>query len=385
MSFGQLRILSYRRSVPPGLPRAPRADFNRLLHDNVGSTARAIRMPRRYIAAMAKRTGKRHRRSRGSSSANLVVGIDLGGTNMQIGVVDARNRILGRKGRKTKPRQGAKRVIERIAEGVEQACEIAGVSLRQVAAVGIAAPGAIDIPKGIVLEAPNLKWNNVPLRDLLAKRLRRPVVVDNDVNGAIWGEHKLGAGRGRGDALGVWVGTGIGGGLVLNDRLYYGEFFTAGEVGQTVLLPGLRKGRRTVEDFCSRTGMARTIGQLLKDHPDSPLWEITDGTGRITGSKQFAQARRRGCDLTIQVIDEAADLLGIAIANWVTVLALDTVVVGGGVTEALGEPYLRRIRSSFRKHVFPKRAAKCELIMTQLLDTAGLLGAALLAREKSGT
>lgn len=300
---------------------------------------------------------------------------------MQIGVVDPRNQVLGRERRKTQAERGHKKVIDRIVEGIKRACDDSDVKQKDIKAVGIAAAGAIDIPRGVVLEAPNLKWYDVPLKRILEKEIGCPVVVDNDVNGAVWGESQLGAGRGRGDVLGVWVGTGIGGGLVINDSLFWGEFFTAGEVGQTVLFPGMKKGRTTVEDYCSRTGMARTILQQLPDYKDSPVWKITDGTGKITGSNQFRKAIDMGCDLTIAVVNEAADLLGLSIANWITVLALDTVILGGGVSEALGEPYLKRIRASFKKHVFPKRCQKCQLILTKLKDDAGLLGAALLARQ----
>lgn len=316
-----------------------------------------------------------------------VIGIDLGGTNMQIGVVDARNQIIGREGRKTKSDEGADAVIDRLVTGVQRACDDAKVKLKDIGAVGIAAPGAIDIPKGIVLEAPNLKWYDFPLRSILKKKLKRPVVVDNDVNGAVWGEFILGAGRPQGgskrsgDVLGVWMGTGVGGGLIIDDKLFHGEFFTAGEVGQTVICPQGKKGRRTVEDFCSRTGMSRTIQGRLKDFPKSKLLELTEGTGKITGSKQLAKAYLAGDRLAVEVVNDAADLLGIAIANLITVLAIDTVVIGGGVTEALGKPYLKRITASFKVNVFPQRCAKCRLVMTQLKDDAGLLGAALLARK----
>ena len=312
---------------------------------------------------------------------SLVAGIDLGGTNMQIGIVDRRNRIIGREGRKTKSIEGKAEVIRRIVRGIERACENAGVGVRELAAVGIAAPGAIDIPRGVVLEAPNLKWYNVPLRDLLQKALKCKVVVDNDVNGAVWGESQLGAARGKPDALGVWMGTGVGGGLVLNGKLHYGEFFTAGEVGQTTLFPYGKLGRRTVEDFCSRTGLSRTIHERLPKNRRSLLNEITHGTGKITGSRQLGRAYKKRDSLAVSVVNESADLLGIAIAGWITVLAIDTVVIGGGVSEALGSPYLRRITASFKRRVFPKRCRKCRLVMTHLKDDAGLLGAALLARQ----
>jgi glucokinase len=232
------------------------------------------------------------------------------------------------------------------------------------------------------------------LRTILSKKLKRPVVVDNDVNGAVWGEFRLGAARprasgksnrprralGGNDVLGVWVGTGVGGGLVINGELFHGEFFTAGEVGWCTLYPGGKDGRRTVEDFCSRTGMARTIMQRIKDFPKSKLLDLTDGTGEVTGSKQLAKAFKARDRLAVEVVHEAADLLGIAIANYITVLSIDTVVVGGGVTEALGKPYLERIRRSFRTNVFPRRCADARLLMTELKDEAGIFGAALLAR-----
>lgn len=320
--------------------------------------------------------------------SSLIVGIDLGGTNMQVGVVDDRNKIRGRAGKKTKAKEGADAVIDRIAAAIDEACEYAGVTIRDIAAVGIAAPGAIDIPRGVVLEAPNLRWYDFPLRDVLRRKLKRPVVVDNDVNGAVWGEYRLGAGRPQkgkrkpegDDVLGVWVGTGVGGGLVINGKLFHGEFFTAGEVGWCTLFPDAEEGRRTVEDFCSRTGMARTILKRIKQFPKSKILELTDGTGEVTGSKQLSKAFKAKDPLAVEVIDEAAHFLGIAIANYITVLSIDTVVIGGGVTEALGKPYLDRIRKSFRKHVFPKRCADARLVMTELMDTAGIFGAALLAR-----
>jgi glucokinase len=126
--------------------------------------------------------------------------------------------------------------------------------------------------------------------------------------------------------------------------------------------------------------MSRTIQQRIRKYPRTKLLDLTGGTGQITGSKQLAKAYRAKDRLAVEVINEAADLLGIAIANYVTLLSVDTVVIGGGVTEALGMPYLNRIRRSFRRFVFPKRCAEARLLMTELKDDAGIFGAALLAR-----
>jgi glucokinase len=310
-----------------------------------------------------------------------VVGIDVGGTNMQFGVVDGAHAIIGRAAARTEAAEGLDHVLDNIVAGVGAACSAAGLNRADIAAVGVVAAGAMDIPRGIVLIAPNLDWHDVPLRDLLQQRIGRPVVLDNDVNGATWGEYHLGAGDGCGDALGVWVGTGVGGGLVLGGRLHHGDFFTAGEIGHTVIEPSGPPGQRTIEDLCSRTGIRKLIGDGLSNQPDSIIHELTVGDMSRLGTDQIKHAYDASDELTVDVIHRAADLLGVAIANWVTMLSLRTVFIGGGITEALGEPYLDRIRASFLEDVFPDRCRDCRLVMTKLAADSGLLGAALLARQ----
>ncbi len=311
----------------------------------------------------------------------LTIGIDLGGTNMQFGVVDASNKILGRTKLKTHADEGHEAVIDRIVKGAERACEESSVSMKDIAAIGIAAAGAIDIPRGIVLNAPNLRWVDLPFRALLEERFGKTIVLENDVNGAVWGEYQLGAARGQGDCIGIWVGTGVGGGLVLNGRLYYGEFFTAGEIGHTILDPREPWGRSKLEEICSRTGMSRAIVSRLHAYPDSILHAMIDQEKGIAGSKVLAEAYEANDELARDVIHHAADYLGIGIANCITLLAIDTILIGGGVTEALGEPFVARIRASFERYVFPDRSRAARMFMTELRDNAGLLGAALLARE----
>ncbi len=299
-----------------------------------------------------------------SAPMSRVVGIDLSATNLQFGVVDADNAIVGRARAKTQAHQGRDQVIANVCAGVRAACDTAGITLDDVAAVGVSAAGAIDIPRGVILTAPNLHWQDVPLRDILTAELGRPVALDNDVNGAVWGEYHLGAGRGKGDVLGVWVGTGVGGGLVLDGRLYHGDRFTAGEIGHTVIDPAGNPGERTVEDLCSRTALRRVLGKQV-------------------ATSAIAEAYRAGDPATCDLVNRSAELLGIAIANWVTLLSLDAVIIGGGITEALGEPYVKHIRESFDRDVFPDELRSCEIAVTKLAADAGLLGAALLAREAS--
>lgn len=310
-----------------------------------------------------------------------IVGIDLGGTNMQIGVVDAEGAIVGRSRKKTQALEGRAKVIDRIVEGVNLACEHAGMTVKQLGGLGIGAPGAVDPHRGVVLEAVNLRWNDVALSSILQDRLGIPVVVDNDVNVAVYGEWKMGSGQGVTELLGVWVGTGVGGGLILRGTLYEGALFTAGEIGHTILFPGTPMGQRSLEQNCSRTAVADRLTKLIKSNHTSKLAEAVLA-GEAIKSKLIADAYETGDALTRQVVDEVAYHLGIAIANCVTLLSLPRVVLGGGLTEAIGKPFVTEVKKSVKQYVFPDRCRQVDIVASELEDDAGLLGAALLARER---
>lgn len=311
----------------------------------------------------------------------IVVGIDLGGTHMQVGAVDASNAVIGRSRRKTLPDEGPDAVIARIADAVQEAVRGAGRSLDEVSAIGVGAPGAIDLSRGVVLEAPNLRWNSVPLAERLSACLAgRPVVVDNDVNAAVLGENRFGAGGDARDVLGVWIGTGIGGGLILDGRLYHGSSGTAGEIGQTILFPGAPLGWRTLEQNCSRSHLADRLVRLIRANHASAL-AADAGKGEI-GAGAIARAYAQGDELTRRVVDEAVELLAVSVANCVTLLGLPMVILGGGLSEELGQPFADRLASAMRPHVFPAALRACKVVVTRLADDAGLLGAAILARDQ---
>ncbi|HMN94967.1 MAG TPA: ROK family protein [Phycisphaerales bacterium] len=317
------------------------------------------------------------------ASSSYVIGIDLGGTNMQAGVVDQAWKVVGDCKRKTKAEVGLDGVVDRLDEAVRRACEEAKVNLADVDAVGIGVPGAIDIPRGVVIDAPNLRWFDVPIREILTKRFGRPVVVDNDVNVAVWGEVRHGAAKGRSNCLGVWAGTGVGGGLVLDGKLWRGPSFTAGEIGQTIIFPDGGPAKTTLEQHASRTGMVHNIELLLRKYPKSRLIELREENNGRIGSKEIAQAYELGDPAATIVVEHAARFIGIAAANVVTLLSIDTVVVGGGATEAIGEPFIALIRRAFDEVVFPQRLRSCEILLTALEDHAGVIGAAALARDEA--
>lgn len=311
-----------------------------------------------------------------------IVGIDLGGTNMQVGVVDDAGHLLGRAKKKTRATEGQDRVIDRIVEGVHEACAAAGLTPRDVAAVGIGAPGAIEPVEGVVLQAPNLRWTDVPVAKILSRRLARPVILDNDVNAAVYGEHRLGAGRGVPDLMGVWIGTGIGGGFIFHGRLYHGATFTAGEIGHVTLFPGAPPGSTSLEHNCSRTAIVDRLLRLVRANRKSILPDLADTPGGEIKARAVAQAYAKGDKLTMEVVDNAARMLAVGIANAVTLLGLPRVVVGGGLTEAMGETLVAVIRAEVRRLVFPDVCKSVEVVCTELEADAGLIGAALIARER---
>jgi len=208
------------------------------------------------------------------------------------------------------------------------------------------------------------------------------VVVDNDVNVGAWGEYRLGAGRGFQDLMAVFVGTGIGGGLVLGGKLYHGHYFTAGEIGHTVSLPHNGLGRRSLENLASRTNVVNQLVGLIQVGHESRIKEITKGDLTQIRSKVLAEAVKKKDKLACEVIRDSARYVGAMVANMVTMLSLPCAVIGGGMPEALGETYVKWVREAFEEFVFPPQLKACKLVAAELGDHAGAIGAALLVREK---
>jgi glucokinase len=311
------------------------------------------------------------------------IGIDLGGTNMQFAVINSDRKILGRARRKTKAEEDQNAILGRLAEGAIEACADAKIAIKEIVGVGIGAPGVIQPDEGTVLEAVNLRWHDVPLGKLLGERLGLPVTVDNDVNCAIVGEHRQGAGRGARDLIGVWMGTGVGGGLILNNQLYHGHFHSAGEIGHVIAMPGNQPGTRSVEHNCSRTAVVERIVRLIKGNRKSMIADLAGGDFDSIKSKIIGEAFRKEDPLALEVVGESATLLGTCIAGTVTLLSLERVVLGGGLTEALGQSYVKIVKDALRKFVFPSSLAKkVDVVATELADDAGPMGAALLAMDR---
>jgi glucokinase len=317
------------------------------------------------------------------SGAMLAAGVDLGGTNIQVGIIDNKGKVYGRSKTKTDPSAGFDGVVARVLKAVEQACQDAGIERAKLSCLGVGTPGPVDPSTGVVLEAVNLRWDNAPLRDVLRAQTGVDVVVDNDVNAAIYGEWKRGAGRGANHMLGVWVGTGVGGGLILNGQPFGGHFHSAGEIGHMILVPGAAPGSRSLEHNCSRTAVAERIAQLVRANRKCSISGVIHDGKRIK-SRVLGDAYKSGDDLVCEVINDSADRLGMAIGSIVTLLSLQRVVIGGGLTEALGEPYVSRVRKAAVREAFPSAVKKVEIVESALGDDAGIVGAGLAAIDYLG-
>lgn len=314
----------------------------------------------------------------------LVAGIDLGGTNIQAAVVNPDNEIIGRARKKTRAERGAKEVTVRIIDCIKECLASADVNAGDIAALCIGAPGPLRPEEGIVISAPNLGWRNVPLKSLLESAVGIRTLLDNDVNIGTYGEFRLGAGRGVRDLVGIFVGTGIGGGLVIDGKLHRGFNHTAGEIGHLVVRMGGPKcgcgNRGCLEAIAGRAAIARELASRAKKRK-TLLTKLAKGPLEEARSRAIADAYNEKDDLVVEVLDEAVAALGAAIGGVVNLLSPEAVILGGGLTEALGKPFVKQVAQAAAKNAFPQCIKNVRFAMAELGDDAGVLGAAQLARE----
>lgn len=318
--------------------------------------------------------------------AELVVGVDLGGTKIYTALADRDGRLLTEIKIPTEARHGPEHVIKRIVDTVNRVKEQGGVD-GGVIALGIGAPGPLDASTGVVHQAPNLGWQDIALKKLLEDALDIPVAVDNDGNLAALGEYVYGAGRGAGDMVYITVSTGVGGGLILNGRLYHGSAYGAGEIGHMTIDPG---GPRCscgnygcLEAMASGTAIARAARWLVEAGAGKAILAAAGGDREAIDSSVVARASAGGDGEAREILISAGRALGIGVANVVNLLNPAMVVLGGGAMqvgpilwETMEEEVARRALFASRQHV--------RLIPAALGARSGLLGAVALARQQAG-
>ena len=318
-------------------------------------------------------------------SAN-VIGVDMGGTKILSAVIGPGGNILGTAKVPTKADRGPSVVIDRIADSIRKAIDKSGVAPTSIEAVGIGAPGPLDPATGVVIFAPNLRWKDVRLKDELEARVGFPTFVDNDVNVGTLGEHVFGAGQGFQNVVGIFVGTGIGGGIILQGELFHGASKTAGEIGHIIVKAGgPRCGcgtRGCLEAIASRTAMTKQFRKAIKKGQKSVLSELTGGDLTAIRSGVLAKAIRLNDKLTLKVIKKTTKYLGVGIGSIVNFLNPEMIVLGGGVVEALDDTFLDNIRAAAEKYALPDTLSGVQIVPAKLGDNAGILGAAALARQR---
>ncbi|MEA3336080.1 MAG: ROK family protein [Chloroflexota bacterium] len=317
-----------------------------------------------------------------------LLGLDLGGTKILAAVVDSDGKIVGEAKKRTQASLGPDKVIDRIVETASEAITDSEVRPKDMLAAGIGAPAPVDVQTGTVFAPPNLPgWDVVPLGDLLEKGLGIPVIVDNDVNLGTFGEHELGAGRGTRHMVGIFVGTGVGGGVIVNGKLHRGIRYSAGEVGHMIMVPDgplCGCGRRgCLEALASRTAMERDVRAAMAAGRPTVVGDLMAASGRdrLT-SGTIKKAVKAGDEVMIEVIGKAQYYLGLLSANLVDFMDPEMLVFGGGVVEALGESFLEPIRTTARSYFLQQRDMdKVKFAPATLGDYAGVLGAAMLAAQ----
>ncbi|HET8656351.1 MAG TPA: ROK family protein [Longimicrobiaceae bacterium] len=331
--------------------------------------------------------------SNAATDRRWIVGVDLGGTNIVVGLVPlegAEPQAL--RSRPTEPQRGPKFVVDRIVEMVEASIgdvlRESGAGRDRVVGVGIGSPGPLDRKSGMVINTPNLGWRNFPLRDLIANALNLPATLDNDANCATYGEWWLGAGRDVDTLVGLTLGTGIGGGIVLGGEIYHGISDVAGEIGHMTIDS---TGRRCncgnygcLEAYASGPAIALRAAEGIEAGAESALASMVNGRlDQITAATVY-EAVTAGDAYATEVMKDTAKFLGTGIANIINVLNPEMVVIAGGVTRA-GETLFAPLRAEVRRRAFRSAEERCRIVPAEMPGTAGVVGAAaVFKREKFG-
>ena len=321
----------------------------------------------------------------------FIVGIDLGGTNIAAGAMPTDGtREIAMRMTSTKAHEGADAVMDRIAAMIEdviaQTSAETGAERSDFLGVGIGSPGPLDRARGVVIVTPNLGWRDFPLRDEVSKRVNLPATLDNDANCATLGEWWCGAAKGGRNVVGLTIGTGIGGGLILDGKLYHGASDAAGEIGHTTIDS---TGRRCkcgnygcLEAYASGTAIAARAREVLEGDEESMMLGMVDGDlSRLTAATVF-EASKKGDAVALEVVRDTAHFLGVGVSNLINIFNPDTFVIEGGVTQA-GDLLFDPLRAEVRRRAFKPSVDACRIVPGALPLSAGVVGAVATFRAQT--
>lgn len=315
---------------------------------------------------------------------NYIISIDLGGTKILSALIDGNNKIRSKEKIPTELINGKEGLVNSIVQSVKKVMKENEVSEREIKAISLGVPGTVNPYTGMISNAPNLGIKNFNIKEALLKHFSIPLLIENDVNLAGLGIKKFETGDETNNMLVVFVGTGIGGALFFDGKIYRGSTFFAGEIGHMkVNSKGnlLSKDKNsTFELLSSRTAIVRDIKKELKNGKKSILKEY-ESPKKLLKSRGLALAVKKSDPLAKKYVAKAAVTIGTVLGSLVTLLNLDTIVLGGGVFEAMGDFMIPKVRKAFNKSVLPEPGKAVKIVQTKLGDDAAIYGGIALAEE----
>lgn len=312
------------------------------------------------------------------------IGIDLGGTNIKAGVVNEDYEIVAKATTKTMLPRPAEEICADMAKVSLEAVKQAGLTLDDIESIGIGTPGTANSETGIIEYSNNLGFLNLPVVEIMQKHINKPIYVENDANAAAYGEFVAGAAKGANDAVCITLGTGVGGGIIINGKIYSGFNFAGAEIGHTVVDPNGpectcgRKG--CFEVFSSATGLVRMTKEAMLEDKGSIMWQMNEEDGKVSARTAF-NAMRAGDRAGKAVVDKYIKYLACGITNTINIFQPDILCIGGGVCNE-GDPLLLPLKELVAKEVYTKNSAKnTEIVIAKLGNDAGIIGAAFLGQD----
>ena len=309
------------------------------------------------------------------------IGIDLGGTNIKTGVVDENFNIVASSNLKTNLPRSAEQIADSIADGVRIACENAKITLSDVDNIGIGTPGAANRKTGVVLYSNNLGFDHTDLGGMLKKRLGKGVLIENDANAAAYGEVLAGGGKGHENVVVITLGTGVGGGVIIDGKIYSSFNFCGAELGHTVIEKGGRPcscGRKgCFEAYSSATALIAMTKEAMENDKDSKMWQIAGSLDRVNGKTAF-DGMRVGDSSGTQVVEKYLSYLGTGLVNMVNIFQPEVLLIGGGICKegtTITKP-LEKIIAEESYCIDPEQSTKLDV--AKLGNDAGIIGAAFL-------
>lgn len=314
------------------------------------------------------------------------IGIDLGGTNIVAGVVDENYRIITKATTKTNCPRPEKEIAADMAKVALEAAQKACISIDDIEWIGIGTPGIANSETGIIEYSNNLGFENTPMVDYIREYIDKPVFIENDANAAAYGEFVAGAAKGANNAVCITLGTGVGGGIVIDGKIYAGSNFAGAEIGHTVIeVDGAqcscgRKG--CFEAYSSATGLIRMTKEAMYKDKESKMWQMTEERGGKVSARTAFDCMREGDKSAKEVTDKYIKYLAAGITNTINIFQPDILCIGGGVCNE-GDALLIPVKKIVQEEVYTRNSPKnTEIVIAKLGNDAGIIGAAFLGKAK---